>query len=114
VHYDDLFAAGVDWMDHLKTCTPYVQTMKHPFLKGDQVNTIKGMNGDLCEISMETPGFAVLSGKLDADGVEALTRAELYEQAETKTIHGSTEDPSGMVYASQCETILLKSTPTSQ
>jgi hypothetical protein len=113
-HFADLFEAGVDWMDHLKTCTPYVQTMKHPFLKGDQVNTIKGMNGDFCETTMETPGVAVISCKLDAEGVHTLTREELYEQMASKTISASTEDPSALVYASQCETRLLLGTPTSQ
>jgi hypothetical protein len=114
VHFDELFAAGVDWMDHLKTCTPYVQTMKHPFLKGDQVNTIRGMNEGFCETTMETPGVAVLSCKLDAEGVKALTRDELYEQMASKTISGGTEDPSAQVYMTQCETTLLKNTQTAQ
>jgi hypothetical protein len=112
VVYTDLVKAGVDWMDHLKTCTPFAQSMDHPFLKkSQQINTIQGKDGDYCLMTMETTNFAVLTCKLDADGVKALTRDELYEQAKSGVMSGSTEDPSGIVMNTQCETRLLKGTP---
>ncbi len=105
VKFTDMYEAGIAWMDHLKTCEPYAQSFTHPFLQVEQVNTIKGMDGDACVMSMQTTGKFTIDCKLNAEGIQALTSDVLYEQTKSKTM--SIDDASTTILNSQCQMIAL-------
>ncbi|MBN2006528.1 MAG: DUF333 domain-containing protein [Anaerolineae bacterium] len=100
--FDDMYAAGIDWMDHLKTCTPYEQSYMNPILQVKQVNIIKGHDGEACVMSRETEGQFWIKCRLNEDGIKVLTRDELYEQMKAKTASGDTSEASTEIYNSQC------------
>ncbi len=104
--FTDPGKAGIAWMDHLKTCTPYSQTYQSPYLKVPQINTISGKDGDYCLMTMETSEYAILTCRLDAGGIKAMTSEELY--AAMTDVYGAKPDAaSDDVMKTQCELKML-------
>lgn len=105
VAFDDIYAAGIEWMDHLKTCTPYKQSYIHPFLNVEQINTIVGRDGNVCVMVMQNVNFTI-DCRLDEVGIQAFTRDELYEQARSRTLSFDSSDPTTEITNAQCKTAL--------
>ncbi len=104
--FTDIGKAGVAWMDHLKTCAPYSQTYQSPYQKVLQINTIQGMDGGYCLMTMVTTDYAILSCRLDSEGIKAFTSEELY--ADMTDIHSAQpDDASDDVLKTQCTLEML-------
>ncbi len=104
--FTDLGKAGIAWMDHLKTCNPYSQTYQSPYLNVMQVNTIQGKDGDYCLMTMVTTDYAVLSCRLDAEGIKAITSEKLYTDM-TDIYSAKPDGASDDVLKNQCELKML-------
>lgn len=72
-------AMMIKWLDNLKTCTPYAVSFPNPLLPVTQNQTIKGKDGDLCQVTYETPGKYLVNCRFSPDGIKAMTAAPFYE-----------------------------------
>jgi hypothetical protein len=74
-----LSAMMIKWLDNLKTCTPYTVSFPNPFLPVNQTQTIKGKDGDLCQVTYETPGKYLVNCRFSPEGIKVMTSDPFYE-----------------------------------
>jgi len=106
---EDFYSGTITWLDNLKTCTPYSRSYLHPFLAVQQIDTIKGMDGDQCMVSQETTGQFIFECRYTAEGLKTMTQDSFYQDAKNKTMSSSGDDVN-QVLSQQC-TINMLPTP---
>jgi len=106
----DFYSGNIEWWDNLKTCTPYVRSYLHPFLAVQEIDTIKGKDGDLCIVTQEAVGQFIFECHYTAEGIKTMTQDSFYQDARNKTMSTSGDDVNE-VLSQQC-TVTRLPTPT--
>lgn len=107
---DEFYSGNIKWYDNLKTCSPYVRSYLHPFLAVQEIDTIKGKDGDLCIVTQEAVGQFLFECHYTAEGIKTMTQDSFYQDAKNKTMSTSGNDVNE-VLSQQC-TVTMLPTPT--
>jgi len=97
---DEFYSGTIKWYDNLKTCNPYARTYLHPFLGVQEIDAIKGKDGDLCIVTQEAVGKILFECRYTAEGLKTVTQDVLYQDAKNKTM--STHNDVNEVFSQQC------------
>jgi len=106
----EYFSQTIKWLDNLKTCSPYQRSYLNPVFNMQQIDTIKGKEGELCVVIQETAGKYQFECRYTAEGIKIMTQDSFYKDAQNKILSASGSDVTD-VMSKQCSIEMIP-TPT--
>ena len=101
---NEVDAGALEYLDNLKTCTPFTFNYPHPFVPGFTAqNIIKGKLAGNCRVTFVMPGDKKLNCQFTPETVKLLTSEAIYEEARQNRYSGSTSDPASKRMSEECK-----------
>ena len=102
----DYTAAAIQYLDHLKACTPHTFKYPHPFVPSfTGQDIIKGREGDKCHVTFIMPNNLKMECELSAETIRLMTSEAKYREARAGEFQGSSSDPESKRVGQECRLI---------
>jgi hypothetical protein len=95
--------AALDYLDHLRSCTPYTFKYPVPLARSIAENIILGKNGDACKVNFDVPNCCMAVCEFSPAAINALTAKAKYRKARAGRLSGSLSEAEDQKFGRQCK-----------
>lgn len=99
--------AAQEYLDHLRSCTPYTYKYPEPLARSIAENTIRGKNGDACQVSFDVPNCCMAECEFSPAAIKALTAGAKYRAARAGRLSGSLSEAEDHRFGKQCKWVFF-------